>query len=50
MREALARYGVAVPTEIVPTGIPLPGFVGGNGARFRAERSIAAGWPVLRSV
>lgn len=36
MREALARYGVAVPTEIVPTGIPLPGFVGGNGACYTA--------------
>jgi glycosyltransferase involved in cell wall biosynthesis len=47
MRETLARYGVDVPTAIVPTGIPLPDFAGGDGERFRAARSIAPGRPVL---
>jgi glycosyltransferase involved in cell wall biosynthesis len=47
MRETLARYGVTAPTEIVPTGIPLPEFAGGDGARFRAGRGIAPDRPVL---
>jgi glycosyltransferase involved in cell wall biosynthesis len=47
MRDTLARYGVATRIEIVPTGIPLPEFSGGDGARFRARHGIAAGCPVL---
>ena len=47
MRETLERYGVSARTEIVPTGVPLPDFSCGNGARFRAERGIDPARPVL---
>ena len=47
MRETLARYGVTAPTEIVPTGIPLSEFAGGDGARFRVRRGIAPDRPML---
>jgi glycosyltransferase involved in cell wall biosynthesis len=47
MRETLEGYGVATRIEIVPTGIPLPEFSGGDGARFRACHGIAAARPVL---
>lgn len=47
MRETLERYGVRARIEIVPTGIPLPDFSGGDGARFRAEHGIAPSRPVL---
>src|SRR4051812_22083818 len=46
MRETLERYGVDVPIEIVPTGIRLPEFVGGEGARFRARHGIDPERPV----
>jgi glycosyltransferase involved in cell wall biosynthesis len=47
MRETLERYGVRARTEIVPTGVPLPDFSCGDGARFRAERGIDPARPVL---
>jgi glycosyltransferase involved in cell wall biosynthesis len=47
MRETLERYGVRTPIEIVPTGIPLREFAGGDGARFRREHGIAPSRPVL---
>lgn len=47
MRETLERYGVQTPIEIVPTGVPLPEFSGGDGTRFRAEHDIAPSRPVL---
>jgi len=47
MRETLERYGVRSRVEIVPTGIPLPEFTGGDGARFRAAHGIAPSRPVL---
>jgi glycosyltransferase involved in cell wall biosynthesis len=47
MRDTLERYGVATCMEIVPTGIPLPEFSGGDGARFRARHGIAPACPVL---
>ena len=47
MRETLERYGVRTPIEIVPTGIPLLEFCGGDGMRFRAEHRIAPSRPVL---
>jgi glycosyltransferase involved in cell wall biosynthesis len=46
MRDTLARYGVAAPLAIVPTGIRLPEFAGGDGARFRARHGIDRGRPV----
>jgi glycosyltransferase involved in cell wall biosynthesis len=47
MRDTLQRYGVQTRIEIVPTGIPLLEFSGGDGARFRAEHGIAQSCPVL---
>jgi len=46
MRETLERYGVAAPLAIVPTGIRLAEFSGGDGARFRAHHGIDRGRPV----
>jgi len=46
MRETLERYGVAVPVAIVPTGIRLAEFTGGDGSRFRARHGIDRGRPV----
>jgi len=46
MRETLERYGVDVPIEIVPTGIRLPEFAGGEGARFRARHGIDPSRPL----
>lgn len=46
MRETLERYGVAVPVAIVPTGIRLAEFAGGDGARFRTRHGIGRGRPV----
>jgi glycosyltransferase involved in cell wall biosynthesis len=46
MRERLENYGVRVPLEVLPTGIPLNRFEGGDGAAFRAAHGIAEGRPV----
>ena len=50
MQEALRRYGVATPIEIVPTGMPPASFVRGDGARFRARHGIPPGRPVAAFV
>lgn len=42
MRDALRNYGVTVPIEVIPTGIPLTQFQGGDGERFRAQHGIGA--------
>ena len=47
MRETLAHYGVTKRVEIVPTGIPLLEFSGGDGAGFRAAHGLTPGAPVL---
>ena len=47
MRDALERYGVRTRIEIVPTGVPLLEFSGGDGVRFRTEHGIAQSCPVL---
>lgn len=41
MQQRLRDYGVAVPLEVLPTGIPLGRFAGGNGLAFRARFGIA---------
>jgi len=46
MRARLADYGVRAPIHILPTGIPLARFSGGDRARFRAAQGIAPGRPV----
>lgn len=41
MQSRLNDYGVQRPIHILPTGIPLARFAGGDRARFRAARDIA---------
>jgi len=50
MAEVLKDYGVTTPMEILPTGIELERFTGGDGARFRAAHGIAPQRPVLLHV
>lgn len=47
MREVLRGYGVHTPVHVVPTGIPLGDFGGGDGIRFRERLGIAAATPLL---
>lgn len=46
MQSRLIHYGVRVPIHILPTGIPLARFAGGDRARFRAAHDIAPARPV----
>lgn len=46
----LDRYGVSTPRTVLPTGIDLDEFRGGDGARFRARHGIDASRPVLVTV
>ncbi len=41
MAERLRDYGVSSPIEVIPTGLSLDGFDGGDGAGFRAHLDIA---------
>ncbi|GAB3249515.1 glycosyltransferase family protein [Chitinimonas naiadis] len=41
MRDALRSYGVTVPIEIIPTGIPLAQFSEGDGVDFRRRHGIS---------
>lgn len=50
MVEVLDRYGVATPSTVIPTGIELAEFRGGDGAAFRTTHGIAPGQPVLVTV
>lgn len=50
MLEVLGRYGIRTPATVIPTGLALPEFDGGDGARFRARHGIAPGRPVLVTV
>ncbi|MEJ2566976.1 MAG: glycosyltransferase [Gammaproteobacteria bacterium] len=50
MRDILAGYGVTTPTEVLPTGIQLEQFEGGDGARFRAVHQIPRERPLLLHV
>jgi len=47
MEQALLDYGVECPMHIIPTGMEMDRFAGGDGQRFRAELGIAPGQPVL---
>lgn len=40
MRQRLIAYGIHKPVEVLPTGIPLDGFDGGDRTRFRARLAI----------
>jgi glycosyltransferase involved in cell wall biosynthesis len=47
MQQALLDYGVRCPMHIIPTGMEMERFAGGDGARFRAQLGIAPAQPVL---
>jgi glycosyltransferase involved in cell wall biosynthesis len=47
MEQALLDYGVRCPMHIIPTGMEMERFAGGDGGRFRAQLGIAPGQPVL---
>lgn len=46
MRQRLEQYGVRTPMHVLPTGIPLAQFAGGNGAAFRQKHGIAPERPL----
>jgi len=50
MALVLDNYGVRTPSTVLPTGIDLDEFSGGDGARFRAMHGIAPGQPVVTTV
>jgi glycosyltransferase involved in cell wall biosynthesis len=45
--DVLAAYGVTAPIEVIPTGLDLADFAGGDGAEFRAQHGITPGRPVM---
>jgi 1,2-diacylglycerol 3-alpha-glucosyltransferase len=47
MERALLDYGVRCPMHVIPTGMDMQRFKGGDGARFRADLGIAPDRPVL---
>lgn len=47
MAEVLKAYGVRSPMTVIPTGIPLADFGGGEGWRFRESMGIAPESPLL---
>ena len=50
MRNILSDYGVTTRMEVIPTGIQLEQFEGGNGARFREAHGIPRERPLLLHV
>jgi glycosyltransferase involved in cell wall biosynthesis len=50
MVEVLDRYGVRTPHTIIPTGIDVDEFKGGDGVRFRTQQGIPAQRPTLITV
>jgi glycosyltransferase involved in cell wall biosynthesis len=46
MRDRLTAYGVSAPMHVLPTGIPVGRFEGGDGAAFRSRHGIAPERPV----
>ncbi|MHB1231092.1 MAG: glycosyltransferase [Burkholderiales bacterium] len=47
MLDALLDYGVETRAQVIPTGIELADFSGGNGQRFRAQHHIPSTRPLL---
>jgi 1,2-diacylglycerol 3-alpha-glucosyltransferase len=47
MRDKLADYGVHAPMHVIPTGIPMGEFSGGNGESFRRQHGIPPDRPML---
>jgi len=50
MTQVLQGYGVCTPSTVLPTGLDLDEFSGGDGARFRADHDIAPDRPMLVTV
>ncbi|HEX7916493.1 glycosyltransferase [Rudaea sp.] len=50
MDDVLKQYGIATPATIIPTGIDLDEFHGGDGSGFRRAHGIGAEQPVLVTV
>ncbi len=50
MTGVLARYGIQTPWTVIPTGIDLDEFQGGDGAAFRQANGIGLDQPVLVTV
>lgn len=46
----LDRYGIRTPSSVIPTGIHLDEFRGGDGAAFRARHDIRPGQPTIVTV
>ena len=46
MRDTLTDYGVTTAMHVLPTGIPISQFAGGNGASFRKLHGIAIDTPL----
>jgi 1,2-diacylglycerol 3-alpha-glucosyltransferase len=46
MQQRLADYGVDVPLHVLPTGIPLAQFAGGDGQAFRHRHGILSNRPL----
>lgn len=47
MRDALLKYGVTTPIEVLPTGMPAESFIRGDGAAFRRKFDLPSGAPLL---
>jgi 1,2-diacylglycerol 3-alpha-glucosyltransferase len=47
MHDALRKYGVSKPIEILPTGLPAERFLQGDGAAFRSRHGIPPDRPLL---
>lgn len=50
MADVLGRYGITTPYSVIPTGIHLDEFCGGDGDQFRREHDIAADSPTMVTV
>lgn len=50
MAGVLEQYGITTPTTVIPTGIDLDEFTGGDGACFRQAQGIRADQPTLVTV
>lgn len=47
LERVLREYGVGAPLRIIPTGLDLTEWVGGDGPRFRARHGIPPGRPLM---
>lgn len=50
MREVLESYGIKAPMEVIPTGIAMEDFAGGDGPGFRERKGIPRDRPLVAFV